>query len=46
MNKKGNKEDDKYLAYCFKYHICKLCPRNAKCEKEEQKENKKLIKRK
>jgi len=23
-----------YIKLCFKYHNCKLCPRNAKCEKE------------
>ena len=21
---------------CFKYHSCKLCPRDAKCEKEQK----------
>ena len=24
------------IMLCFKYHTCKLCPRNAKCEKEQK----------
>lgn len=24
------------IILCFKYHTCKLCPRNAKCEKEQK----------
>lgn len=28
------KKQQGYIKLCFKYHSCKLCPRNSKCEKE------------
>jgi hypothetical protein len=33
MSKKRKKEKD-ILKLCMKYQVCKLCPRNKKCEKE------------
>jgi hypothetical protein len=42
---KGKKEED-ILQYCFKYYICKLCPRNAKCEEEIKKEQGKSAQKK
>ncbi len=38
MNKK-NKKDKDILKFCMKYPICKLCPRNKKCENELKNEN-------
>ncbi len=38
MSKKNIKEKD-ILKLCMKYQVCKLCPRNKKCEKELKNED-------
>ena len=30
-------KDEIILKFCFKYHSCKRCPRQQKCEKELKK---------
>lgn len=43
MNKK--KIINKSIYLCFKYYNCKLCPKNAQCEKENRNEVGKSVKR-